>query len=84
MDDFRLDIHRIHGQCYDGASTMSGIKSEVAKLFTDMEASTIYTHCYGHALNLTASDAIKRCNMMKNTLDAVHEVCKLLKSSSIM
>ena len=48
----------MHGQCYDGASTMSGIKDGVAKLFMDMGPSAIYTHCYGHALNLATSDTI--------------------------
>ena len=59
IDDLHLDIHRMRGQCYDGASTMSGIKSGVAKLLTDMEPSAIYTHCYGHVLNLAAGDTIK-------------------------
>ena len=75
MDDLHLDIHRMHGQCYDEASTMFGIKSGVAKLLTDI---AIYSHCYGHALNLAANDTIKRCTLMKNTLDIVHEVCILV------
>ena len=53
---------------------MSGNKSGVAKLFRDIESSAIYTHCYG----LAASDTVKRCNLMKNTLDTVHEICKLV------
>ena len=81
MNDLHLDVHRMRGQCYDGASTMSGIKSGVAKLLIDMELRAIYTHCYGHALNLAASDTIKRCSLMKSTLDAIHEICKLVKSS---
>jgi len=81
MKDLHLDVHRMCGQCYDGASTMSGIKSGVAKLIMDMEPSAIYTHCYGHALNLAASDTVKRCTLMKNTLDTTHEICKLVKCS---
>ena len=49
----------MRGQCYDGASTMSGIKNGVAKLFMDKEPSAIYTHCYGHVLNLATGDTIK-------------------------
>ena len=81
MKDLHLDVHRMRGQCYDGASTMSGTKSGVAKLITDIEPSAIYTHCYGHALNLAANDTVKRCDLMKNTLDTAHEICKLVKSS---
>ena len=72
MSDLSLDVHRMCGQCYDGD------KSGVAR---DIEPSVIYTHCYGHALNLAASDTVKRCNLMKNTVDTVHEICKLVKSS---
>ena len=59
MKDLHLDVHRMHGQCYDGSSTMSGTKSSIAKLIMDREPSAIYRHCYGHALNLAASDTIR-------------------------
>ena len=81
MKDLHLDAHRMRGQCYDGVSTMSGTKNGVAKLITDIQPNAIYAHCYGHALNFTASDTVKRSNVMKNTLDTVHEICKLLKFS---
>lgn len=42
----------------------------------------IYTHCYGHALNLAAGDAIKHCKIMKDALDIIFEVSKLIKYSS--
>jgi len=42
MDDLCLDIHRMHGHCYDGATTMSGIKSGVANLLTDMEPNVMH------------------------------------------
>ncbi len=38
---------------------MSGAKSGVAKRIQDEEKKAIYTHCYGHALNLACSDATK-------------------------
>ena len=60
---------------------MSGTKSGVAKFLTDMEPCAIYTNCYGHALNLAANNIIKRCTLIKDTLDAVHKMCKLVKSS---
>jgi len=57
---------------------MSGTKNGVAKHITDIQPNAIFTHCYGHALNLAASDTFKRCNVMKNTLDTVHEICRLV------
>lgn len=29
MNDLHLDVHRMRGQCYDGVSTISGIKAEL-------------------------------------------------------
>lgn len=39
------------GQWYDGASTMKGPRSGVAKQLLEEEPKAIYTHCYGHSLN---------------------------------
>ena len=52
LQAFNLDIHNIRGQCYDGASAMSGSKKGVAKKIKDDEPSALYLHCFGHALNL--------------------------------
>ena len=38
-------------------------------------------YCYGHSLNLAASDALKQSKVMKDALETVHEVTKLIKFS---
>ena len=76
-----LKIEHCRGQCYDGASAMSGAKKGVAKSITDVEPRAIYTHCYGHALNLGVSDCIKKSKVMKSALDLVAEISKLIKKS---
>jgi len=43
-----IKLEHCHGQCYDGASTMSGTNKGVAKVIATKESRTIYTHCYGH------------------------------------
>ena len=35
---------------FDGASVMSGHKSEVQKWFKDQQAGLVYTHCVAHRL----------------------------------
>ena len=40
-----------------------------------------HTHCYGHSLNLAASDAIRNSKLMKDALDTTHEITKLIKFS---
>ena len=46
------------------ASTMSGIRNGVAAQISKEEKRVVYTHCYGHALNLAAGDAT--CTGIKN------------------
>ena len=41
-----LSIKNLRGQCYDGASSMSGLRSGVAKKISDLESRAVYTHCY--------------------------------------
>ena len=76
-----LKIEHCRGQCYDGASSMSGAKKGVAKLLRDEEPRAIFTHCYGHALNLAVSDCVKQCKVMRSAFEAVAEVSKLIKNS---
>ena len=53
-----LTLSKVRGQCYDGASNMSGLRNGVARQIKDMEKKGLYTHCYGHSLNLAASDTL--------------------------
>ena len=76
-----LTLTKMRGQCYDGASCMSGLKSGVATRLSEEEPRAIYTHCYGHALNLACSDTVKQCMLMRDALDTTHEITKLIKKS---
>ena len=77
----KLGLSKCRGQCYDGASNMSGPRSGVAKQLRDDEPRALYLHCHGHALNLAVGDAIKRCKHTKDALDIAFEVSKLVKFS---
>ena len=76
-----LKLEMCRGQCYDGASVMSGIKNGVAKCISDKEPRAVFTHCYGHALNLAVGDTVKGSKIMKSSLETVHEISKLIKKS---
>ena len=60
-----LSMSNLRGQCYDGCSTMSGTRSSVAKSIMDEEPRAVYTHCYGHSLNLAARDAIRNSKLIR-------------------
>lgn len=76
-----LSINNCRGQCYDGASNMSGVRSSVVTRLAVLEPRSLYTHCYGHALNLAVQDAIKGTKVMPDTLSTVYEITKLIKKS---
>ena len=58
-----LKLKYCRGQCYDGASNMTGVRNGVAKQLTDEEPRAIFTHCYDHALNLEVGDTVKNVNL---------------------
>ena len=59
LSRLNLPLSKVRGQCYDGASNMSGIRNGVAAQINKEEPRAVYTNCYGHSLNLAAADAIK-------------------------
>ena len=75
-----LSISMCRGQCYDRASVMAGKKNGVSTIILRDESRAVFTHCYGHSLNLAINDTIKGCKTMKYSLEVVsklrrHYVC---------
>ena len=60
---------------------ITGAKTGVAAKIKKIEPRAVFTHCYGHALNLSVSDTIKQSPAMKNCLDTSFELVKLIKFS---
>ena len=81
LQRLNLSISKARGQCYDGASAMSGARSGVAKRITDLEKRAIYLHCYGHSLNLACVDTMKNSKLLKDSLEVTYEITKLIKYS---
>ena len=76
-----LQWNRCRGQCYDGAANMAGHRTGVATQILTMEPRALYTHCYGHSLNLAMCDTIKNCKLTRDAMDVTHEISKLVKFS---
>ena len=69
VKDLGLDLQKVRGQGYDGASNMSGRIAGAAKLITNENILAIYVHCFAHRLNLCVADTCKQQqikNMMEN------------------
>ena len=56
---------------------MCGISSGVATQLSAKEPGALFTHCYGHSLDLAAGDSIKNSKIVKNVLDVTYKICKL-------
>jgi len=82
LQKINLTITKLRGQCYDGAISMYGIRSGVAKKILEEVSRTVFTHCYGYVLNIACSDGVKGCKSMKNALDTAYEIIMLVKKSS--
>ena len=60
---------------------MCGSRNGVATQMLKEENRALLTHCYGHYLNLACSDTMKPCKIIRNSLDCVLEITKLVKKS---
>ena len=59
----------LHGQCYDGCSTMAATRGGVAaKGCVKLNPWQCFTHCYDNALNLCVNDTMKGSAAMKDCL----------------
>ena len=84
-----LDKHLLRGQCYDGASVMSGNSSGVAKRINDVESRAVFVHCVTYSLNLAVQDATrvvkhgvaKSITLLRDILDLTREVINFIKAS---
>ena len=72
----QLNIDRTMGVLFHLHGTMQNTLTW--RVFAD---SNIYTHCYGHSLNLAASDTIKICTVLNKAVDIMYEMSKLIKHS---
>ncbi len=60
---------------------MSGSKSGVVARLCSEEKCAVYSHCYGHALNLAVCTTIKQSTVCIGAIDVAFEVTKLINLS---
>ena len=76
-----LPISQCRGQGYDGASNMMGHLNGVTKQIQEEEATAISIHCFAHCLNLCLQDVAKKTQPVRNALNLVWEISKLINYS---
>ena len=64
-----LPLSQCHGQAFDGASNMSGIRNGVQALIKKEEEHALYVHCLAHNLNLCIQSTTKQSVVMRNVME---------------
>ena len=67
-----LDLRKLVGQGYDGASTMAGHVSGVQKRIRKKYPRPIFVHCAAHCLNSVINDQ-SRVSIVRSTCDIIRE-----------
>ena len=75
-----LDVKKICGQAYDGASVMSSSKAGVQARIKEICPTAMYSHCYSHCLNLSVASS---CEVpeVRNMMGTVNEAHFFLSNS---
>lgn len=79
-----IDMKRVRGQGYDGASVMSGIRGGVQKLIKNVVGENIpvpYVHCSSHNLNLVINDAVESNTQAAGFFNTIQKVYKYFSKS---
>ena len=76
-----LPLPLCRGQAYDGASAMQGRKKGVATQIREEVPAALPVHCFAHSLNLCLQDAAKKIKLLRDALETVREIVKLINFS---
>ena len=76
-----LSLSMCCGQAYDGAANMSGIRSGVQALVKKECDRALYVHCLAHSLNLSVQEVSRSIDLVRNVLNLIFELGKLIKFS---
>ena len=76
-----LSLENCRGQTYDGASNMMGKKSGVSTQIFVEQPKAVAIHCQGHSFSLPVKSLTNECDILRDTLSVVGEICILVKFS---
>ncbi|XP_062180364.1 uncharacterized protein LOC133884813 [Phragmites australis] len=69
-----LDIARVRGQGYDGASSMRGEFNGLQKLIRDENPYAFYVHCFAHQLQLVVVSVVGSCTSIHEFFEYVNMI----------
>ncbi|CAN1841426.1 Zinc finger MYM-type protein 1 [Linum perenne] len=81
LSEYNLQVEKLRGQGYDGASNMSGQFNGLRALFLQDCSYAYFVHCFAHRLQLTLVAAAKHYRPIWNFYALLDNVINLVKSS---
>lgn len=79
----QLSTDLLVGQCYDGASNMSGAYNGLQALMKkEGRYNPIYIHCWAHVLNLVLQDVSKSTALCSRTFDLLQKIYVFMEGST--
>ncbi|CAB3998108.1 zinc finger MYM-type 1-like [Paramuricea clavata] len=82
VEDIGLDMEKLRGQVYDGASLMSGVHNGVQKLIKDRSSKPVpFIHCAAHNLNLVINNAVNSVVDNDNFFGVIQSIYVFFSSS---
>ena len=73
-----LPLSMCRGQAYDGAANMQGRRKGVATQIKEENPAALSVHCFAHSLNLCLQDDGRHITLLRDCLDTVKKISKLI------
>lgn len=80
--NIELEWERCVGQCYDGASVMSGAYSGVQAKIKEIAPWITYTHCHAHRLNLVLLNSINNLPYFADFFSILQQLYVFISNSN--
>lgn len=81
LSKFTLNLFYCRGQCYDGATNVSGHLSGLQKRINEIEPRALYVHCTAHTLNLIVQNAMMNVQKSRDFLFLVRSIIVFVRNS---
>lgn len=81
LDCCGLSLSLCRGQAYDVASAMQGRRKGLATLIKAEVPAALSVHCLAHSLNLCLQDACRKILLLRDAIDVIREIVKLINLS---
>jgi len=72
----------LRGQCYDGASNMSGSVQGVHTRIQLIQPKALYLHCFAHSLNLSVQDAVRSIPLVRDVMQCLRDLATIVRGSA--